>query len=459
MDTPSQPDSLLSRGSHLSDPSQAYTFHTDLDNLSGGTTETALGASISSIHKISTLNLRHTVDLRAITYGGTVDENLVCPICRCPFVDPVLTDCDHVFCRACIDDALSHGELCPVDRLPLSQATIARAPKMVFNQLDALKAKCPCCGNIFARAILENHLEKYCLEAMVRCPGSLSEQGCTQVVKRRLSTQQCLHYPAQCPDCYETLEQIEMESHRQTLCRDRTKLCDYCEVEILRCEEIEHKAECPDVLQICKWAQYGCQHESKRRDLYLHADDCHFKSIGPMAEMLKVEISSLRDDVRNLTETNQLQERRIKFLESGQRASDRPMDLMDLSLASMPEAASTDSLDSGHDYLLSLLETQQSRLSHLSAELSDFQGKNTMMLFNETLPIKNELAELRSTQQVTCMHVRWLMRFRMQENQRRFGVSPGLASTGGPDGGNGFGSDITLSRRLSDSSRDVITKL
>ena len=331
---------------------------------------------------------------------------------------------------------------------------------MVFNQLDSLKAKCPCCVNIFPRSNLESHLEKYCLEAMVRCPGFFSEQECTQVVKRRLSTQQCLHYPALCPDCDEVIEQIEMDSHRQSSCRERTKSCDFCEAEILRCDEAEHEEECPNIVQKCKWAEYGCQHEAMRKDLHLHADDCHFKSIGPMAEMLKKEIGNLRDDVRNLTETNYLQERRIKFLESGQRASERPMELMDLSLANMPEATSADALDSGHDYLLSLLETQQTRLSHLSAEVSDFQGKNTMMLFNETLPIKNELAELRSTQQVTCMHVRWLMRFRMQENQRRFGSSAGPASSGGgPDGGAGLGNDLPLLRRLSDSSRDVITKL
>jgi TNF receptor-associated factor 5 len=453
-------DRLIPHGSHLSAISHPYTFHTDLETLASRSPEAEDGTLHSSVSaKVTDLNLRHTVDLRAITFEGTVDENLVCPICRCPFIDPVLTDCDHVFCRACIDDSLSHGKFCPVDRLPLSQETIARAPKMVFNQLDSLKAKCPCCDNVHARAVLESHLEKYCLEAMVRCPGFFSEQGCTQVVKRRLSTQECLHYPALCPDCSEALEQIGMEAHRQLACKERTKVCDHCGIEILRCNESQHETECPYVMQTCKWTEYGCQHEAKRKDLYLHADDCHFKSIGPMADYLKSEIKTLQNDVRNLTETNQLQERRIKFLEGGHKTSDRPMEFMDLALANMPESASTDTLDSGHDYLLSLLETQQSRLSHLSAEVSDLQGKNTMMLFNETLPIKNELAELRSTQQVTCMHVRWLMRFRMQENQRRFGGTPEPASSGGPDGGNGFGKEPQLSRRLSDSSRDVITKL
>src|SRR5436853_528212 len=39
--------------------------------------------------KPSNLNLVHFVDLRAVTYETVVDENLVCPICHCPLVDPV----------------------------------------------------------------------------------------------------------------------------------------------------------------------------------------------------------------------------------------------------------------------------------------------------------------------------------------------------------------------------------
>ncbi|TVY71437.1 hypothetical protein LSUE1_G006587 [Lachnellula suecica] len=336
---------------------------------------------------------------------------------------------------------------------------VGRAPKLVHNQLDALKAKCPCCTSSLARSMLENHMEKYCPEATVRCPGIHSEAECREVVKRRMSGRGCLHYPVDCPDCKEILQLVEMEDHREKSCREKLKSCEHCDSEILRCKESEHKGECPDIVRPCRWVEYGCQHEAKRKELHLHADECNFKLVGPMAETMKKEVNILRSEMRTLSETNHLQERRIKFLESGQRASDRPMELMDLSLANLPESAGTEPLDSGHEYLLSLLESQQSRLSQLSTELADFQGKNTMMLLNETIPIKNELAELRSTQQVTCMHVRWLMRFRMQENQRRFGGSPGPGPSGSPDGG-GSSSDLPFSRRLSDSMpRDIITKL
>ena len=65
------------------------------------------------------------------------------------------------------------------------------------------------------------------------------------------------------------------------------------------------------------------------------------------------------------------------------------------------------------------------------------------------------------------MHVRWLMRFRIQENSRRTvgGPGPGPGSSGGgsygggSDGGASNG-DSLLPRRLSDTmSRDLVTKL
>ncbi|XP_014426069.1 RING finger protein 39 [Pelodiscus sinensis] len=31
-----------------------------------------------------------------------LQRSIICPICRAPFRDPVLLDCDHSYCRACI---------------------------------------------------------------------------------------------------------------------------------------------------------------------------------------------------------------------------------------------------------------------------------------------------------------------------------------------------------------------
>jgi len=307
--------------------------------------------------------------------------------------------------------------------------------------------------------MLENHLERYCKEALVLCPGKNTEQRCEATVKRKMSEKGCLHYSAECPDCQESLMMIDMEDHREISCDERNRHCERCGAELLRCKESEHEKDCPDVVAPCKWTEYGCQHEAKKKDLYLHANECSFKLVGPMAEILKNEISTLRSEVRTLTENNQLQERRIKFLENGFKDPYRPLDYSDFSdqaLSAIPEGSSLEPFSAGNEYLLSLLEAQESKMSQLSAAMTENEAKQTTLLFNETIPIKNELAEIRSMQQTTSMHVRWLLRFRLQDNNRRLGTGP---SNGGSDGAGSSG-DSPLPRRLSDGlSRDIITKL
>jgi len=401
------------------------------------------------------------VDLRAITYIGTVDENLMCPICRCALIEPITTKCDHTFCRECIDNSLSLNEICPVDRSPMARnVPLTKSPKIVTNQLDNLKVKCPCCENTVPRSMLKHHLEKYCVEAPVVCPGKYTERYCHQNVKRKYAEKGCMHYLTECPDCLGALFQIEMEEHREFSCRQRQSHCDLCGAEILRCEISEHDKECPEKVVSCKWDEYGCEHKAKRVDLQNHTTECKFKLVGPLADTLKKEINALRTELKTLTETNHLQERRIKFLEKGSQSAERLLDYSDFSghaLDPLTRPGDEGSLDSAHEYLLSLLEAQESKVSQLSADMTELDSKQTVLLFNETIPIKNELAELRSNLQVTSMHVRWLMRFRIQENQRRGGgIVPGPA--GGTDAG-GASSDSVLPRRLSDSVREIITKL
>ena len=399
-------------------------------------------------------NIAQTVDFRALNYIDVVDENLLCPICRVPMVEPVDTDCDHTFCKDCIAEAFKYSNLCPIDRFSLSNTGLTRAHKIVINQLDALLVHCPCCNSPVPRAMVQNHLERYCKEAEVKCPG----QRCNDTVKRKLYGRGCLHYDVSCADCNMIMQEIKMADHRERECHERHKACSHCEGDILRCKEDAHLEKCQYVPASCKWAEYGCDYESRRKDLSKHAEVCTFKMVGPIATLLKKEMHDLRSEVRTLTEKDQIKERRIKFLEGGQRDTDRPLDYADLpnqALSNLPDSSHADPLDSGHEYLLSLVEAQETKVDRLSAGMTELEAKQTMMLFNETIQIKNELAEMRSSQQVLSMHVRWLLNFRRQETQRRFGAGP---SAGGGDGG-GSSSDI-LPRRLSDTmNRDLITKL
>ncbi|RDW85745.1 hypothetical protein BP5796_04070 [Coleophoma crateriformis] len=386
------------------------------------------------------------VDLRCLKYVSEVDENLLCPICHAALVDPVTTPCDHTYCEDCIYTAWKSNPTCPVDRSPLIlPGDVATPPKIVLNQLDALKVKCPCCGDTLPRSMLRNHLSRYCSNALVKCP----DEVCEKLVKRKDEGKGCLHYDSECPDCKEHLQEIDMESHREVECENREGICQHCSETIIRCKEAEHLKSCPEVMTSCKWTKYGCQHGALRKELDAHANECRFSTVGQMAEMLQAEISTLRDQLHTLNEKDKAQERRIKFLETHPHFNFS--DVSSQSVSRLPDSSPTAEFPESRDqYLLSLLESQESKVDQLSVGLTELEAKQTMMLFNETIPIKEQLAELRSAQGVIGMHVRWLMNFRMQE--RRPGPGAGGSSESGGPGGDGH-------RRLSDTMRDVITKL
>ena len=38
-------------------------------------------------------------------FVGTLDKELECPICLCVLRDPVQTECGHLYCRGCLEQA------------------------------------------------------------------------------------------------------------------------------------------------------------------------------------------------------------------------------------------------------------------------------------------------------------------------------------------------------------------
>jgi len=244
-----------------------------------------------------------------------------------------------------------------------------------------------------------------------------------------------------------------MQDHREEFCKDRFKTCELCAKTIVKCKEVEHGKECSDTVVPCEWAGYGCRHEDMRKNQHLH--ECGFQMVGTMAEMLKKEISGLRGDVKKLTEKNELQERRIKFLENGLKDVDKSFVPSDVQGHSVSPPA--ESLDSPHEYLLSLVEAQEGRVSQLVLGLTELDARQTQtdLVLNETLPLKDQINELRSNQGILGMHVRWLMNFRRRENQARGGSNV----NGGDDSGSPSGGRGSMPRRSSDSTREITMKL
>lgn len=61
-----------------------------------------------------------------------------------PFDVPVITPCQHLFCNECLREALSHQQLCPVDRCEVrrNQVTTLREGSLVRRIWAGIRVKC-----------------------------------------------------------------------------------------------------------------------------------------------------------------------------------------------------------------------------------------------------------------------------------------------------------------------------
>lgn len=76
-------------------------------------------------------------------FEGEVDEELLCPICSFILEDPVQApDCEHAFCRLCINQWLKLQSICPVDRASILPTDLKPVPRILKNLLSKLKLTC-----------------------------------------------------------------------------------------------------------------------------------------------------------------------------------------------------------------------------------------------------------------------------------------------------------------------------
>ncbi|KAK9418578.1 hypothetical protein SUNI508_07835 [Seiridium unicorne] len=422
-----------------------------LASLNTTTTDTALALRPLAADT-DTASTPAAVDLRLLEYEDNVDENLICPICRVALVQPVITSCDHVFCHRCLVQAHALSPVCPIDRLPLKLVADTRsAPKIIHNQLDNLTVRCPNhvrgCSLVVARSLVENHVTRYCDKTMVPCP----HPNCDNSVVRKDIGKGCLHYEVQCEYCDCSMLKADLEEHQDAKCPNRKKECELCGTEYVRNKQEEHTRECPDAETSCKYAPFGCLKHMARKSLEGHAEKCDYRVVGPVGE----QIAELRSELGALKEKDRLKDRRIKFLENkgfSMPSATAQEAISDINLPGSSTNADLAPYESRDQYFLSLFETMESKVERLSSALQEVEGRHSMMLINETLQIKDQLTEIRSTLGVLGMHVRWLMNFRLQERGRVGAGSP--AMPGSLSGNQESSNDTNLPRRLSDTFRE-----
>lgn len=201
----------------------------------------------------------------------------------------------------------------------------------------------------------------------------------------------------------------------------------------------------------CKWSSVGCKHKDARKLMENHETNCDFQTVGQRIEglelKLKEAVSTIEQQNSRVEELEKKDQEREKELKKYTRM---PIENYEELVKNNPLSVLADHADpvlnTGYEYVVALLDVHSTRLDKLEASLKEVDGRTTLV-FNENLGIQNEFIELRSLQQTTSMHVRWLLQFRLQENRRlRAGTTNGSDNAGGSDSGSPL-----APRRSSDS--------
>ncbi|KAF7376267.1 TRAF-type zinc finger protein [Mycena sanguinolenta] len=217
-----------------------------------------------------------------LNYVSEPNTNLLCCICRMPFVDPVTTrTCSHTFCRDCIVQAISHARFCPVDRSALSIDDLSPANSIIRSLVDELAVECihrsSGCTYTCQRQLLTAHVMSACPFALVPCP----KGECDETLARKdMESHSCsTHTLAPCDLCGAKFQLDELPKHLSQ-CNDTLVTCESCTLEVPRRGLSAHNTTCPEALVPCPQAPNGCGWTGPRASLASsHLSACSYEAI------------------------------------------------------------------------------------------------------------------------------------------------------------------------------------
>ncbi|KAJ5803187.1 uncharacterized protein N7503_005637 [Penicillium pulvis] len=416
------------------------------------------------------------VDLRALEFVSSYDSHLMCPICHCPFVQPVRLQCDHVFCEKCLRSAIttfrsaeSDEFPCPSCRTPTSQVSMS-VPRLLINMCDEIQVRCPLagegCQELVPRGHVQSHVDKYCGYRLIQCP----DESCDKKTRRKdlQAENRCRHSYCRCSRCEEDVMEQDYEEHDKELCPSLETTCIGCGTSVLQRTLKAHIEACPEVISSCAAAKYGCPTKIRRAEIATHEQQCPLVAIGPYFEAQNTRLNSLELTMRHLQQRNEIFEDGMANIRTTLVESSRIGDRNGTSFADETEepADRTSNVFSSNatTYLLSLHESLREEVSQMSHALTDLDARASMTIMNECLRIKEDMAHTNAAVNSIRMQVQWLMNPRLHNGTRAGGVRPNastgnetrsqLASAPGPGNVAGPSLGPLRPRRPSDSGRE-----
>lgn len=389
------------------------------------------------------------VEARSLEYIGSYDSNLMCPICRCPFVDPTKINCDHYFCRICITTALSHqgsgSKSCPTCRRKTSEDSVVAAPKLISRILDELLVKClyhlKGCPEKMPRGAIQDHIDHYCGFVDIQCPS----EKCPLLVRRKDALRkQCLHHRVHCQYCDELCYVFDIESHETTECPFRKSSCVHCKNEVLHLDLETHSGSCPDATIPCIAVPYGCDFTAKRGAIDEHTTACPLAKLTPLLKLQNERLAAHETALSHLRLKNSLLETSFASIQETLNPTSCTIESSDSLFSASSDRANIKNgpFESTNHHLLCLHDSLREEVDRVSAALSELDAKASLMVLNETLRTKEEFAHMNGVLGGMRVQLHWLMQTRLQKQAQKivaratnFAGSSSAANSGG--GGSG----------------------
>ncbi|KAF4762370.1 hypothetical protein N7455_001374 [Penicillium solitum] len=398
------------------------------------------------------------IDLRSLDLVSEYDSHLMCPICHCPFVEPVRLQCDHVFCGGCLSSAITSFRSADSDEFPCpscrnpTQEVSASVPRLLINMCDEIRVRCPLitegCQEIIPRGHVQSHVEKYCGYRLLPCP----DESCDQMTRSKDvgMDQKCIHRVRRCYYCEEDVLEHEYEEHEKELCPVLEVTCVDCETVVTRGALREHVKSCPEVAVPCTASKYACPVKIRRADIAAHEQSCPIVAMGPYFEMQNTRLNSLESSMRHLQQRNEIFEDGLANIRStlvestrlganshsgGQSTqSDREQQSsarVDVHTDDPADIAASVFSSNATTYLLSLHESLREEVSQLSHAITDLDARASMAIMNECLRIKEDMAHTNAAVNSVRMQVQWLMNPRLHQGTQRGAVRTTTADNEG----------------------------
>ncbi|MCJ1261538.1 hypothetical protein MMC22_001403 [Lobaria immixta] len=176
-------------------------------------------------------------------------------------------------------------------------------------------------------------------------------------------------------------------------------------------------------------------------------------SPAPQPHMANDRLAAHETALNHLRHKNSLLETSLITI---QETLNAPSNLIETAPSlSTPSPEDNSPFDSTAHHLLCMHESLREEVGRVSAAVSELDAKASMMVMNESLRTKEELAHTNAAVGGMRMHLHWLMSARLQNQQRGGMLRTGEPELGvGPSGTGGFARELGPSvRRLSDSTR------